>query len=216
MKVDSKQMLLYGVTDSSWLHGRTLYELVEEALIGGATMIQYREKKRGKEEQIAEAKSILELCHRYQVPFIMNDDVELAKEIDADGVHVGAKDMSPKDARAILGEDKIIGVSARTVEDALRAEQDGADYIGSGAVFTTGTKKDAKPLDKEVLRDICTSVQIPVVAIGGISKENVLQLKNTKISGIAVVSALFAAENVKQEAEELKQLMNQIKNEVKE
>ena len=216
MKVDSKQMLLYGVTDSSWLHGRNLYELVEEALIGGATMIQYREKKRGREEQIAEAKSILELCRRYQVPFIMNDDVELAKEIGADGVHVGAKDMSPKDARAILGEDKIIGVSARTVEDALRAAQDGADYIGSGAVFTTGTKKDAKPLDKEVLRDICTSVQIPVVAIGGISKENVLQLKNTKISGIAVVSALFAAENVKQEAEELKQLMNQIKNEVKE
>ena len=214
MKVEKKQIVLYGITDTSWLHGKTLYELVEEALKGGVTMLQYREKKRKKEEFIEEAKQILQLCQQYHVPFIMNDDVELAKEIGADGVHVGAKDMSPKQARAILGEDKIIGVSARTVEDALQAEQNGADYIGSGAVFTTGTKKDAKPLEKEVLKQICESVRIPVVAIGGIAKENVEQLENTSISGIAVVSALFAAEDVKKEAQDLKQLVNGIVNEV--
>ena len=216
MKVNRNQMLLYGVTDSSWLHGKSLYERVEEALEGGATMIQYREKKRAKSDFVEEARRILALCHRYQVPFILNDDVELAKEIDADGVHVGAKDMAPKEARAILGEQKIIGVSARTVEDALQAERDGADYIGAGAVFTTGTKKDAKPLPKDVLREICESVQIPVVAIGGISKDNVCALANSKIAGIAVVSALFAADNVKKEAETLKQLVEQFVNEVKE
>ena len=191
-----EQMLLYAVTDRHWLNGRTLYEQVEEALKGGATFIQLREKDLTEEEFLEEAKKIQQLCKKYRVPFIINDNVKLAKEIDADGVHVGQSDMEALDVRAQLGEDKIIGVSARTVEQALLAEKHGADYLGVGAVFQTGTKTDAREVEHSVLKEICTKVDIPVVAIGGITQDNVKELSGSGINGVAVISAIFAQKDI--------------------
>ena len=191
-----EQMLLYAVTDRHWLNGQTLYEQVEEALKGGATFIQLREKDLTEEEFLEEAKKIQQLCKKYRVPFIINDNVKLAKEIDADGVHVGQSDMEALDVRAQLGEDKIIGVSARTVEQALLAEKHGADYLGVGAVFQTGTKTDAREVEHSVLKEICTKVDIPVVAIGGITQDNVKELSGSGINGVAVISAIFAQKDI--------------------
>ena len=199
-----EQMLLYAVTDRHWLNGQTLYEQVEEALKGGATFIQLREKDLTEEEFLEEAKKIQQLCKKYGVPFIINDNVKLAKEIDADGVHVGQSDMEALDVRAQLGEDKIIGVSARTVEQALLAEKHGADYLGVGAVFPTSSKDDAQEVDYETLKAICQAVQIPVIAIGGINAQNVERLKGSGICGVAVISAIFAQEDIKEAAKELK------------
>ena len=199
-----EQMLLYAVTDRHWLNGRTLYEQVEEALKGGATFIQLREKDLTEEEFLEEAKKIQQLCKKYRVPFIINDNVKLAKEIDADGVHVGQSDMEALDVRAQLGEDKIIGVSARTVEQALLAEKHGADYLGVGAVFPTSSKDDAREVDYETLKAICQAVRIPVIAIGGINAQNVDRLKGSGICGVAVISAIFAQEDIKEAAKELK------------
>ena len=199
-----EQMLLYAVTDRHWLNGQTLYEQVEEALKGGATFIQLREKDLTEEEFLEEAKKIQQLCKKYRVPFIINDNVKLAKEIDADGVHVGQSDMEALDVRAQLGEDKIIGVSARTVEQALLAEKHGADYLGVGAVFPTSSKDDAQEVDYETLKAICQAVQIPVIAIGGINAQNVDRLKGSGICGVAVISAIFAQEDIKEAAKELK------------
>lgn len=194
-----EQMLLYAVTDRHWLNGRTLYEQVEEALKGGATFIQLREKDLTEEEFLEEAKKIQQLCKKYRVPFIINDNVKLAKEIDADGVHVGQSDMEALDVRAQLGEDKIIGVSARTVEQALLAEKHGADYLGVGAVFQTGTKTDAREVEHSVLKEICSKVDIPVVAIGGITQDNVKELSGSGINGVAVISAIFAQKVLRQQ-----------------
>ena len=205
-----EQMLLYAVTDRHWLNGQTLYEQVEEALKGGATFIQLREKDLTEEEFLEEAKKIQQLCKKYRVPFIINDNVKLAKEIDADGVHVGQSDMEALDVRAQLGEDKIIGVSARTVEQALLAEKHGADYLGVGAVFPTGSKDDATEVPHETLKAICEAVSIPVVAIGGITAENISQLKGTGICGVAVISAIYAQNNIKEAAEELKEAVDKI------
>ena len=177
-----EQMLLYAVTDRHWLNGQTLYEQVEEALKGGATFIQLREKDLTEEEFLEEAKKIQQLCKKYRVPFIINDHVKLAKEIDADGVHVGQSDMEALDVRAQLGEDKIIGVSARTVEQALLAEKHGADYLGVGAVFPTSSKDDAQEVDYETLKAICQAVQIPVIAIGGINAQNVDRLNRSRFN----------------------------------
>ena len=199
-----EQMLLYAVTDRHWLNGQTLYEQVEEALKGGATFIQLREKDLTEEEFLEEAKKIQQLCKKYGVPFIINDNVKLAKEIDADGVHVGQSDMEALDVRAQLGEDKIIGVSARTVEQALLAEKHGADYLGVGAVFPTSSKDDAQEVDYETLKAICQAVRIPVIAIGGINAQNVDRLKGSGICGVAVISAIFAQEDIKEAAKELK------------
>lgn len=205
-----EQMFLYAVTDRHWLNGQTLYEQVEEALKGGATFIQLREKDLTEEEFLEEAKKIQQLCKKYRVPFIINDNVKLAKEIDADGVHVGQSDMEALDVRAQLGEDKIIGVSARTVEQALLAEKHGADYLGVGAVFQTGTKTDAREVEHSVLKEICTKVDIPVVAIGGITQDNVKELSGSGINGVAVISAIFAQKDIETATAKLKSCVEQI------
>ena len=191
-----KDLLLYAVTDRSWLGEETLYEQVEKALKGGATFIQLREKELDEEHFLEEAIALKELCHKYHVPFVINDNVKIAEEMDADGVHVGQSDMEADDVRKILGEDKILGVSAQTVEQAVLAEKMGADYLGVGAVFSTSTKKDASAISKERVKAICEAVHIPVIAIGGITADNILTLKGSGICGIAVVSAIFAAKDI--------------------
>ena len=210
MRLDKKDMVLYAVTDRHWLNGESLYSQVEKALKGGATFIQLREKNLGEEEFLAEAKEIARLCKSYHVPFVINDNVEIAKKVDADGVHVGQSDMEALDVRKTLGEDKIIGVTAKTVEQAKAAEAAGADYLGSGAVFGTSTKKDAKPMDHALLQEICENVKIPVVAIGGIDGGNILLLKGRKMAGVAVVSGLFACEDIKKAAEDLREKADRI------
>lgn len=199
-----ENLLLYAVTDRSWLHGRTLYAQIEEALQGGVTCLQLREKGLPRQELLEEAIEVKRICARYQVPFIINDDVEIARQVDADGVHVGQRDMEVSAARAVLGKDKIIGVSARTVEQALWAQTNGADYLGVGAVFPTKTKEDASALSKRQLQAICHAVAIPVIAIGGITKENLCQLKGSGICGVAVVSAIFAQPDILQAAKAIK------------
>ena len=198
------------MTDRSWLHGETLYEQVEKALKGGVTLVQLREKELSEANFEQEAKELLELCHKYNVNLIINDNVELAAKVGADGVHIGQSDMGVEKARAILGKEKIIGVTAKTVEQAKAAEAAGADYLGSGAVFGTSTKKDAKPMDHALLQEICESVKIPVVAIGGIDGGNILLLKDRKMAGVAVVSGLFACEDIKKAAEDLREKADRI------
>lgn len=213
MKVDKKDMLLYAVTDRAWLNGRSLYEQVEEALQGGATFIQLREKKLDEETFLQEAREIKKLCANYNIPFVINDNVEIAIACDADGVHVGQSDMEAGDVRSKLGPDKIIGVSAGTVEQAVLAEKRGADYIGVGACFSTSTKLDASNVALEELKKICETVKIPVVAIGGITKENILELCGTGVDGAAVVSAIFAQENIEKAAKELYDLSERMVSE---
>ncbi|WP_035878264.1 thiamine phosphate synthase [Kandleria vitulina] len=198
------ELLLYGVTDRHWLNGRRLYDDVKESLDGGVTFIQLREKTLDEEMFLLEAKEIKSLCEAYHVPFVINDNVDIAKKINADGVHVGQDDMNVEDVRRILGEEKIIGVSASSVEEALCAEKGGADYLGVGAVFPTSSKDDASDVSFEILKEICEAVSIPVIAIGGISKENVHKLSGTGIVGIAVISAIFSKEDIKQAAIDLK------------
>ena len=205
MKCDKKDLLLYAVTDRHWLNGRTLHEVVKESLDGGVTFVQLREKQLDEEHFLQEAKDLKELCREYQVPFVINDNVELALEMDADGVHVGQSDMEAGDVRAKLGKDKIVGVSAQTVEQALLAQERGADYLGVGAVFPTSSKDDAVEVDHETVKAICEAVDIPVIAIGGISKDNVQELAGCGLCGIAVISAIFAKPDIKKAAEELKE-----------
>ena len=206
MKCDKKSLLLYAVTDRTWLNDETLYEQVEKAIKGGVTFVQLREKNLDEESFLKEALEIQKLCRKYDIPFVINDNVEIAKKINADGVHVGQSDMKAANVRAILGDDKILGVSAQTVEQAVLAEKQGADFLGVGAVFPTGSKADAEDVSYETLKAICEAVNIPVVAIGGISADNVLTLKGSGISGIAVISAIFAAENIEFSTKSLKQL----------
>lgn len=204
MKCDKKMMLLYAVTDRSWTGSKTLPEQVEEALEGGATCIQLREKMLEEDAFLREALEIKKLCLRYKVPFIINDNVELAIKCGADGIHVGQHDMQANNVRALAGDSMILGVSAQTVEQAIMAEKNGADYLGVGAVFSTSTKLDADKVSHVVLKEICNAVSIPVCAIGGISKSNILELKGTGIDGVALVSAVFAAKNIREECRELK------------
>ncbi len=204
MNCKRDDLLLYAVTDRGWLKGRRLYEQVEEALRGGVTMVQLREKNLPEQEFLEEAVEIKELCRKYHVPLIINDNVEIACRCGADGVHTGQGDMDVSAVRAILGKDKIIGVSAKTVEQAVYAWKHGADYLGTGAVFSTGTKADATGISREQLQAVCEAVPLPVAAIGGITKENLPGLSGTGISGIAVVSALFAKPDICLAAEELK------------
>lgn len=196
MNITKKQLKLYAVTDRTWLKNETLLQQVEKALKGGATMVQLREKHLDEGDFEKEAREILTLCRNYSVPLLINDNVNLAKKIDADGVHIGQSDMELEKARAVLGTDKIIGVTAKTIEQAIEAEGNGADYLGSGAVFGSSTKTDAKPMDHRLLQQICESVSIPVVAIGGINAENILTLKGRKMAGVAVVSGIFACEDI--------------------
>ena len=189
-----KAMLLYAVTDQMWLkEGETLADVVESVLQNGATFLQIREKDLPEDAFEAEAERLKTLCAQHGVPFVVNDSVEIALQCEADGVHVGQSDIKGRDIRAIIGPDKILGISAGTVEEAVAAEKAGADYIGVGAVFPTGTKKNATPMTMELLKEIVSSVSIPVVAIGGISAENILQLRGSGVDGVAVVSAIFAA-----------------------
>jgi len=191
-----KAMLLYAVTDQMWLkEGEALADVVESVLQNGATFLQIREKDLAEDAFEAEAERLKTLCAQHGVPFVVNDSVEIALQCDADGVHVGQSDIKGRDIRLIIGEDKILGISAGTVEEAIAAEKAGADYIGVGAIFGTSTKKNARSMTMERLKEIVSSVSIPVVAIGGISAENILQLRGSGVDGVAVVSAIFAAEN---------------------
>ena len=210
MKCDPKDLLLYAVTDRHWLNGRTLVDVVKESLDGGVTMIQLREKSLDAGKFLEEAKELQALCRERHVPFIVNDNVDIAKAMDADGVHVGQDDMAALDARAKLGTDKLIGVSAHTVEEALLAEKQGADYLGVGAVFPTSSKSDVGEMSYETLKAICKAVSIPVVAIGGISGENVGKLAGSGICGVAVISAIYAAKDVKAAAADLKSTVEEM------
>lgn len=192
---------LYAVTDRHWLRGRTLASQVREVLEGGATIVQIREKHLGDVDFLAEAREIQSICGEFNVPLIINDNVEVARAIGA-GLHVGQGDTACRDARGALGSDAIIGVSCSNVEEAQAAERDGADYLGVGAVFPTSTKADASWVDEKTLREICRSVTIPVVAIGGITIGNAPSLAGTGIAGVAVVSALFASDDPRSAARE--------------
>lgn len=204
--IDKEAMCLYAVTDRSWLNGRALEEQVEAALKGGITCLQLREKDLDEESFIREAMRIKTLAMAYGVPFIINDSVKVALAVDADGVHVGQSDMAAQDVRGMIGKDKILGVSVQTVEQAIKAKEAGADYIGVGAMFTTSTKKDANATSSETLKAIRQSVDLPIVAIGGINKDNVMKLTGCGADGIAVVSAIFAQENIEEATKELKVL----------
>lgn len=210
MKFAESMLRLYAVTDRSWLGTQALAQQVEQALRGGATCVQLREKELNDTDFLAEAKELKILCARYGVPLIINDNVELALEVDADGVHVGQEDMDARDVRNLIGADKILGVTAKTVEQAQKAQLAGADYLGSGAVFGSTTKPNAKPMTKELLHSICQSVTIPVVAIGGIHRGNIASLAGTGIRGVAVVSGIFAAADIEEECFRLRAEIDRI------
>ncbi len=212
MKFSKDMLLLYAVTDRSWTQNQTLYEQIEDALKGGVTIVQLREKNLPEEEFIAEAIKVKELCSRYNVPLIINDNVEVALKSGADGVHVGIEDMPVAELRQKVGKDFIIGATAKTVERARDAEKAGADYLGVGAVFPSPTKKNAIRITAEKLKEICSSVSVPAVAIGGISLDNVSEIKGCGMSGIAVVSAIFAADDVRKAASELKEKAKEVTN----
>lgn len=211
--MNKNDLKLYAITDRQWLRGASLSEHVKLAIEGGATMIQIRDKDilstdsdAGLKDEYSEALEIKRICHEHKVPLIINDNVQFAIDIDADGVHLGQDDMNPAEARKLLGADKIIGVTAKTVEQAKKAQADGADYLGSGAVFGSTTKLNAKPMTKELLREITAAVDIPVVAIGGINADNAATLKGTGIAGIAVVGAIFASADIKAAARKLAEI----------
>ena len=206
MRCDRKTMRLYAVTARAWGGQGTLGDQVEQALRGGVTCVQLREKSLGVPAILVEAEEIGALCRSYGVPFLINDRVEIALQCGADGVHVGQKDRAAREVRRLLGPNRILGVSARTVEQAVQAERDGADYLGVGAVFSTSTKADAMPVSYETLQAICRAVSIPVVAIGGIQRENLLSLTGSGVDGVALVSAIFAAPDVETASRELRAL----------
>lgn len=200
----AEKLNLYAITDRTWLGDSTLYADTEKILRGGATFLQLREKHGSNGLWEKEASELKELSRKYGVPFVLNDNVEMVNVTGADGVHVGQHDMPASEVRKIIGDDKILGVSAQTVEEALKAERDGADYLGVGAVFTTNTKKDADNVSIETLKDICNSVSIPVIAIGGITLDNICELEGSGIVGVSVISALYGAENPEMAASEMK------------
>ena len=210
MKLNKDALKLYAVTDRHWTKDKTLYEQIKECLTGGVTMIQLREKNLSYSDFKSEGINIKKLCNSFNVPFLINDNVSLAKEIDADGVHIGQNDMELVEARKILGNDKIIGVSARTIEQAICAEKNGANYLGVGAVFQTSSKDNAVQIDIQTLKDICSAVQIPVVAIGGISNQNIKLLKNSGIAGVAVISAIFSQKDIKLASKQLLSTVEEI------
>ena len=205
MNFSKEMLLLYAVTDRSWVGRQSLYEQIEDALKGGVTIVQLREKNLADDEFVAEAIKIKELCHRYHVPLIINDNVDVALKSGADGVHVGIEDIPVSKIRKKVGKDFIIGATAKTVEQAKAAEKAGADYLGVGAVFPSPTKKNAIRITTEQLKEICSSISIPAVAIGGISLENVFEIKGGGMDGIAVVSAIFAADDIQKTTAELKE-----------
>lgn len=206
MKCDKRYMLLYAVTDRAWTGEQTLYEQVEAALKGGVTCVQLREKEMDETAFLQEAKDICALCHRYGVPFIVNDNVDVAIACQADGIHVGQEDMAAGEVRRRVGDAMLLGVSVHTVEEARRAVRDGADYLGLGAVFPTSTKTDVEQMTNETLRAICDAVDVPVVAIGGINRGNLLKLSGSGVDGVALVSAIFSAEDIEDTCRKLRLL----------
>lgn len=210
MKFKKEMLLLYAVTDRSWVGKKTLFEQIEDALKGGATIVQLREKNLDEESFVLEATAVRELCHRYNVPLIINDNVSVALKSKADGVHVGIEDTPVSEIRNRVPEDFIIGATCKTVEQAKAAEKAGADYMGVGAVFPSPTKKNAIRITGEMFREIVSSVSIPAVAIGGINYDNVSEIKGSKASGVAVVSAIFAAENIEDETARLKEKVKSV------
>lgn len=210
MKLNENMLRLYAVTDRSWLRGETIFDQVEAAIRGGATLIQLREKELSFDAFLDEAIEMKALCERCNVPLIINDNVEIALRSGADGVHVGQDDMRAVDIRKMAGRNLIVGVTAKTVEQALDAQAAGADYLGSGAVFGSSTKTNARPMTRETLSAICAAVDIPVVAIGGINRNNISELRGTGISGVAVVSGIFAAEDIEAECRLLLDLAREV------
>lgn len=210
MKCDKKAMLLYAVTDRAWTGRQSLYEQVESALKGGVTCVQLREKTLCEEAFLQEALELASLCRQYGVPFIINDNVEIAVRCRADGVHVGQEDMAAARVRSRIGNGMILGVSAHSVEEARDAVRNGADYLGVGAVFTTSTKSNVRPLPPDTLRAICDAVDVPVVAIGGIGKDNIIRLTGTGVDGVALVSAIFAADDIQSECRLLRGLSEEM------
>ena len=206
MKCDRRYMRLYAVTDRAWTGERTLYQQVEAALKGGVTCVQLREKDLDEAAFFQEATDLCALCRRYGIPFIVNDNVDIALACGADGVHVGQEDMEAGQVRRRVGEGMLLGVSVHTVEEARRALRDGADYLGLGAVFPTSTKTDADRMPMETLRAICAAVDVPVVAIGGIHWNNMLQLSGSGVDGVALVSAIFSMPDIEAACQELRGL----------
>ncbi|MBN1469044.1 MAG: thiamine phosphate synthase [Fusobacteriaceae bacterium] len=208
MKLNSKDLFLYAVTDRKWTGKKTLFEQVEESIKGGVTFVQIREKELEYKLFLDEAIKMKDLCKKYDIPFVVNDNVDIAIKSNADGVHVGQEDMEASNVREMIGKDKILGVSVQTLEQAIEAEKKGANYLGVGAIFPTNSKDNAVKVSIETLSLICKSVNIPVVAIGGINKANINQLKNTGISGIALISAIFANDDIKYATRELKEILS--------
>lgn len=212
MKCDKQHMLLYAVTDRAWTGKQTLYEQVEAALKGGVTCVQLREKELDETTFLQEAKELRALCCRYGVPFLVNDNVEIAIACVADGIHVGQEDLAAGEVRRRVGENMILGVSVHTVEEACQAVRDGADYLGLGAVFPTSTKTDVEQMPNETLRAICDAVDVPIVAIGGINRGNILRLAGSGVDGVALVSAIFSAEDIEGTCRELRALSEKMVN----
>lgn len=212
MKYIKEMMLLYAVTDRAWIGKQTLMEQVEGAIKGGITCVQLREKELNQEAFLVEAMEMKALCSQYGIPLIINDNVEIAIKCNAHGIHVGQKDMKAGSVRSLVGDNMIIGVSVQTVEQALDAEKAGADYLGVGAVFTTTTKLDADAVSHETLKEICKAVSIPIVAIGGISKTNILELSGTGVDGVALVSAIFGVEDIELECKSLRLISEKMVN----
>ena len=210
MRFDKKYAVLYAVTDRAWTGKQNLYEQVESALKGGATCVQLREKNLDEETFLQEAIEIRDLCKKYSVPFLINDNVDIAIKCEADGVHVGQDDMAVSEVRKLVGDKMIIGVSVQNINEALESIKNGADYLGVGAMFSTSTKLDANIISIETLKSICNAVNIPVVAIGGIGKNNIMKLAGSKANGVALVSAIFGAENIEEECRELRRLSEEM------
>ncbi|MEG1778687.1 MAG: thiamine phosphate synthase [Oscillospiraceae bacterium] len=210
MKCDKKFMRLYAVTDRAWSTEKKLITQLEEALKGGVTCVQLREKQLSTEDFLIEAFEIKALCKAYRVPFFINDNVEVAIKCGADGIHVGQHDMKASDVRQKIGEHMMLGVSAQTVEQAVEAEKNGADCIGVGTMFATSTKLDAETVSYEMLKAICEAVTIPVVAIGGISQDNIFKLSGTGVDGVAIVSAIFSSKDIEKECKLLRKLSDEM------
>lgn len=210
MRCDKKYMLLYAVTDRAWTETQSLHQQVELALKGGVTCVQLREKELDEVAFLQEAKDICALCRRYGVPFIVNDNVEIAAACGADGIHVGQEDLAAGEVRRRVGENMILGVSVHTVEEACQAVRDGADYLGLGAVFPTSTKTDVDQMPNETLRAICDAVDVPIVAIGGINRDNLPNLAGSGVDGVALVSAIFSAGDIEGTCRELRKLAERV------